>query len=114
MPDVRNIYLLHVCKSQSAVSYSIGPVSGAKSYIWSITGRAIVAPQGLNANVDTLVPFKYSYNKIKRCCACGTSQPGIYNVNINLSFRTTSSKSTKENGHITAFPNQRRVERYFI
>ncbi len=38
--------------------------------------------------------------------ACGTSQPGIYNVNINLSCRTTSEvKAPKENGHITAFPN---------
>lgn len=38
--------------------------------------------------------------------ACGTSQPDIYNVNINLSCRTTSEvKAPKENGHITAFPN---------
>ncbi|MBK6990259.1 MAG: hypothetical protein IPH33_19555 [Bacteroidetes bacterium] len=41
-----------VCKSQSSVPYSIGAISGASSYAWSITGGALISPAGLTANVN--------------------------------------------------------------
>ncbi|MBK7571675.1 MAG: T9SS type A sorting domain-containing protein [Bacteroidetes bacterium] len=96
-----------VCKSQSSVPYSIGAISGASSYAWSITGGALISPAGLTANVNyTSATNSSATIRVNAVNSCGVSQPGILNVSVGLFCRTASVLNEPDfNGHLSANPN---------
>ncbi|MBL0102325.1 MAG: T9SS type A sorting domain-containing protein [Bacteroidetes bacterium] len=83
-----------VCKSQSAVAYSVAPVAGASSYVWQVTGGATISSSGVNATVN----FNTSTisGVIVRSTAansCGVGNPGLLNVGVSLACRTSEPVS---------------------
>ncbi|MBL0103731.1 MAG: T9SS type A sorting domain-containing protein [Bacteroidetes bacterium] len=97
-----------VCKSQSAVAYSATPIAGALSYTWSVTGGGTITPAGtsatVNFNTTTSSPATVRVNANN---ACGASQPGIYNVSVNLACREAQELNTVSDfeSSVTLFPN---------
>ena len=80
---------LSVCKSQSAVNYSVAPVLGATSYLWSVSGGASISPSGTSATVNYNTAISGSaIIRANAVNACGASQPGGATVNVSLFCRT--------------------------
>ncbi|REK32193.1 MAG: T9SS C-terminal target domain-containing protein, partial [Bacteroidetes bacterium] len=95
---------LSVCKSNSAVNYTILPVSGAVSYTWSITGGATISPTGTSATVNyNSATSNQAIITVNAVNSCGASQPGRSTVMVNLGCRTTNHDMAIED--LKAFPN---------
>lgn len=96
---------LSVCKTQSAVVYSVAPVAGATSYTWQVTGGATIIPAGTSATVNFNTATLSSL--IVRCFAnnaCGSSAPGLLNVAVSLTCRTSNADGMATSDLI-AYPN---------
>ena len=94
-----------VCKSQSAVTYSLTPVSGATSYSWSVTGGASIAPSGTSAIVNYNTALSSSaIVRANALNACGASSPGGVTVNVSL-FCRDAQDAVATATELTAFPN---------
>lgn len=96
-----------VCKSQSAVGYSIPIIPTASSYTWSVTGGATISPSGTSALVNyTTATSSSAIVRVNAINGCGASQPGTVIVNVNLFCRTAAEDSeTMLSGEIKAYPN---------
>ena len=98
-----------VCKSQSGVTYSIASVSGALSYVWSVTGGATIQ----NGQGTTSIKIKYSTAtsttaviSVSSKNNCGTSIPKTLNVAVNLGCRTSSGDVSADVApELNAYPN---------
>ena len=65
-----------VCKSQS-VCYSISPITGATSYLWSVTGGASIAPSGTSASINfNTATSSVAIVKVNGVNTCGFGSPG--------------------------------------
>ncbi|MBP7773232.1 MAG: T9SS type A sorting domain-containing protein, partial [Bacteroidia bacterium] len=93
-----------VCKSQTG-TYSISPVSGATSYVWSVTGGASIVPSGTSATVNYNSALSTSATvRVNAVNACGLSQPRTLAVAVNLGCRTSGEEMTAASA-LTAYPN---------
>ena len=93
-----------VCKSQTG-TYSISPVSGATSYVWSVTGGASIVPIGTSATVNYNSALSTSATvRVNAVNACGLSQPRTLAVAVNLGCRTSGEEMTAASA-LTAYPN---------
>ncbi|TAH40928.1 MAG: T9SS type A sorting domain-containing protein, partial [Bacteroidetes bacterium] len=93
-----------VCKSDASVVYTLTPVAGATSYLWSVSGGASIAPSGTSATVNfnsaTSTTAVITMNAVN---ACGYSQPGKKFVSVNLGCRNASGLSSSV--EFNAYPN---------
>jgi nitrous oxidase accessory protein NosD len=96
-----------VCKSQSAVGYSIPAIPSATSYTWSVTGGALLTPSGTSASINyTSATSSSAIVRVNAINACGASQPGTAIVNVNLFCRTAADESVSLlNGEVNVYPN---------
>jgi len=93
-----------VCKTQSGVVYTLTPVAGATSYLWSISGGASIAPSGTTATVDfNSASSSTAVITVNAVNACGYSQPGKKIIAVNLGCRTASNLTTVAD--FNAYPN---------
>lgn len=96
-----------VCKSNSAVVYSIAPVAGATSYAWLVTGGATItpAPSGLSATVNYNTAVSSSaVVRANAINACGASSHALFNVSVSLFCRQGNSVIDGPSDFI-AYPN---------
>jgi hypothetical protein len=73
-----------VCSNQQTAAYSIPPVPGATSYLWSISNGAAIVSSGNTAIAD----FSHSYGnhiviKVRVANACGISNYKQLNITVN-------------------------------
>jgi len=95
-----------VCKSNSAVVYSVAPVASATSYSWSVTGGASIAPAGTTATVNFNTALSTTaVVRVNAINACGASQPGAKTVAVSLFCRTAADDVTVSNTELGAYPN---------
>jgi hypothetical protein len=95
-----------VCKSNTAIAYSLAPVPSATSYSWSITGGASIAPSGTNATINYSSSLSNSaVIRANANNACGASQPGQLTVAVNLFCRTSDEDLTDVATVLGAYPN---------
>ncbi len=95
-----------VCKSQSAVSYSLAPVPGALSYSWSVSGGASITPAGTNATVNfTSATSNTAIVRANANNVCGSSQPAVFSVAVNQLCRTASDDADLKAGEFLIYPN---------
>ncbi|MFZ7144052.1 MAG: T9SS type A sorting domain-containing protein, partial [Bacteroidota bacterium] len=95
-----------VCKTQSAVVYTVAPVASATSYTWSVTGGASIAPSGTSATVNFNTALTSSaVVRANANNACGASQPGQRSVSVNLFCRTAADNVASASTEIGAYPN---------
>jgi len=96
--------LASVCKSASGVVYTLVPVAGATSYLWSISGGASIVPSGTTATVNfssaTSTTAIITVNAVN---ACGYSQPGKKIIAVNLGCRNASDLNSSVD--FSAYPN---------
>ncbi|MFM9026451.1 MAG: T9SS type A sorting domain-containing protein, partial [Bacteroidota bacterium] len=95
-----------VCKSQSAVSYSVTPVTGAGFYSWIASNGVGTTQQGTGttALVDfTSAGASTSILSVRSNNNCGASSPANFNVIINLACR--QAMDTQESLSLLAYPN---------
>jgi hypothetical protein len=97
-----------VCKSNTAIVYSITPVAGATSYTWSITG----GPTFVGTTTGTSVTVKFTTatsNKatisVRANNACTGSVAATLAIDINLSCRTSEDPIEVTESSISIFPN---------
>jgi uncharacterized membrane protein len=95
-----------VCKTQSAVNYTLTPVASATSYLWSVSGGASIAPGGTSAviNYNTLVSTS-PVIRANAVNACGTSQPAALNVSASLFCRSANQNDADGLSQFVAYPN---------
>ncbi|MCC7233542.1 MAG: T9SS type A sorting domain-containing protein, partial [Bacteroidia bacterium] len=94
-----------VCKSQTGVGYSIAPITGASSYIWSVTGGASIAPGGTSATVNfNSALSSVAVIKVNGVNSCGYGSPGQKVVSVNLGCRTTDDELSSA-PVLSAYPN---------
>jgi hypothetical protein len=93
-----------VCKSQSAVTYSISAVTGATGYAWTASNGTVMSSSGTSANANftgatssTVVISVVSTN------LCGNSNPSKKSVSVNLLCRDTQNDIVDQ--AMTVFPN---------
>jgi hypothetical protein len=93
-----------VCKSSSAEVYTVAPVAGATGYLWSISGGASISPSGNSATVNfNSATSSLAVITVNAINACGFSQPGKRNVNVNLGCRTADDMVSVAD--FSAYPN---------
>jgi hypothetical protein len=98
-----------VCKSQTK-SYSVGSVSNATSYLWTVTGGAtIISGQGttaINVNFNTATTTS-AVISVQAVNACGSSGIKTKSVSVNLSCKLAADQSIveSEEGAVLIFPN---------
>ncbi|HMT27924.1 MAG TPA: T9SS type A sorting domain-containing protein, partial [Bacteroidia bacterium] len=95
-----------VCKSQTAVVYSIAAVTGATSYKWEITGASIVG-----STTGTSVTVKYTTSttttatlKVRSKNSCGYSAYRTITITINPNCRIIDGNIVEFTG-VAAYPN---------
>jgi hypothetical protein len=96
-----------VCKSQSAVTYSINAVNGANFYSWVMSNGGSMTPiaTGLTANANfTAMTSNSGIISVRSNNACGTSSPSNLTVAVNLTCRQ-SAPVTSEDLSVAAYPN---------
>ena len=79
-------------RSQSSVQFSISAVSGATSYIWTVSGGAIIV--GSTTGTSVKINFKTATSSsivisVKAVNACGTSAATTKTVTVNLTSRNS-------------------------
>ncbi|MBP6334644.1 MAG: T9SS type A sorting domain-containing protein [Bacteroidia bacterium] len=95
------------CKSESNVTYTIPPVTGANSYSWNISGGANITPLGngssafANFNWASSAQLFISVN-CENACGYGTSV--TKNISVNLTCRNKEA-TEKEIQSLSIFPN---------
>ncbi|TAH43380.1 MAG: T9SS type A sorting domain-containing protein, partial [Bacteroidetes bacterium] len=85
-----------VCKSSSAITYSVSPVAGATYYSWYANGGAGITPQGIGLSAIANFNGATSSNVIITARAnnnCGISQPYNKPVAVNLNCRESNVAS---------------------
>ena len=93
-----------VCKSASGVVYTLAPVAGATSYLWSISGGAAIAPTGTTATVNfNSASSSTAIITVNAVNACGYSQPGKKTIAVNLGCRNASDLVSVAD--FSAYPN---------
>jgi hypothetical protein len=93
-----------VCKSDASVAYTITPVAGATSYLWSISNWSSIIPLGTSALVNyNSASSTTAVITVNAENACGYSQPAKKTVSVNLGCRKAGTlSSTVDFG---AYPN---------
>lgn len=94
-----------VCKSQTAVIYSVAPVTGAGFYSWGSTGSVILTSQGtgLTAAVNFTTATSSSLQVFVRSNnACGSSSPSNLTVAVNLACRVDATTGQDQ---LSVYPN---------
>jgi hypothetical protein len=98
-----------VCKSQSAVVYSISSVSGASSYTWRITGGATIVGSNTYTSVTILYTSSTSTSATLTVTAnnsCGASPAASLTIAVNPACRTTATEDPAGNlQELIAYPN---------
>ncbi len=101
-----------VCKSSTSVIYTIGAVSGATSYYWTVSNGATIV--GTNTGLSVKVKFTGTTAstvvlKVKSKNTCGNSLNSELLIAVNAACRTTETaeEPTVVNGlmNITTYPN---------
>jgi hypothetical protein len=96
--------LASVCRTNTAVSYSISAVTGAMSYTWGATGGATILGSGTSATVNYTGATSSTVTlSVAATNQCGLSNPSKKNISVNLLCRETQPGFTGE--ALTAFPN---------
>ncbi len=96
-----------VCKSSSAVMYSLTAVSGATHYSWYATSGGLIIPHGIglaagaNFTGTSSSPVTISARAHN---ACGLSQPATRSVTVDMMCRQLVSDSETDN-KFEVFPN---------
>ncbi len=82
-----------VCKGDTAVVYSINPVSGASSYVWEVpTGASIVGTaDGTSITVDFSAGSATGYIRVKGVNNCGEGSAAFALVQVSAISATLSS-----------------------
>ena len=70
------------CKSQSGVVYSIAPVPGASSYIWTLPAGASGSSTGTSITVNFNSVYAGGFICVKAVNACGTGSSTCLNVPV--------------------------------
>ncbi|MFZ7113900.1 MAG: T9SS type A sorting domain-containing protein, partial [Bacteroidota bacterium] len=95
-----------VCKSQSSVTYTLAPVTGATGYTWSVTGGASIAPSGTSAVVNYNTALTSSaVVRANAVNACGASQPATLAVAVNQFCRTAADNGSINTAEFSVYPN---------
>ncbi len=90
------------CKTSSVV-YSTGPVAGATSYIWSVTGGATITPAGTSATINfNTATSSLAIITMNAVNACGASQPRKKTLTVNLGCRLADGSVP---GSLSLYPN---------
>jgi len=93
-----------VCKTATGVVYTLAPVAGATSYLWSISGGAAIVPSGTTATVNfSTATSTTAIITVNAVNACGYSQPGKKTIAVNLGCRNASDLSSSVD--FSAYPN---------
>ncbi|HKR06253.1 MAG TPA: T9SS type A sorting domain-containing protein, partial [Bacteroidia bacterium] len=98
-----------VCKSNTAVPYSISPVTGATSYTWTITGGATF----VGSTSGTSVTVKYTTASstsatlsVKANNACNSSPIRTLAITVSFSCRTIDEETAEETSYIPEFSSE--------
>ncbi|TAH42259.1 MAG: T9SS type A sorting domain-containing protein, partial [Bacteroidetes bacterium] len=97
-----------VCKSQSAVLYTILPVAGATSYSWSITGGPTLTAGDTSATVNFMTATSASATlTVNTQNSCGLGSPSRLTILVNMGCREESPVHLMSNSGLllTIFPN---------
>ena len=95
-----------VCKTNSAILYSIAPVASATSYAWSVLGGASISPAGTSATINyNTATTTSAVLRVNGLNACGASQPGVLTVNVSLFCRTSAEDMLGLTSEMSAYPN---------
>ena len=96
--------LTSVCINQSGVVYSITPIPGATSYLWSVTGGTITGGQGTTSLTVTYgsVARPTAYVKVTGINSCGSSS---YSKAVVINSCTKVNNFTSNNVALSLQPN---------
>jgi hypothetical protein len=92
------------CRSQTAETYTVSPVSGALSYLWSITGGAGISGSGTLSIADFSTATSSTVTiSVAAANQCGTGAYSRKNISVNLLCRVEEEILVA--GKMNLFPN---------
>ena len=102
-----------VCKSQSNVQYSVAAVPTASSYVWTVTGGAVITNGAGTRTVRVRFTGATSTNvnlSVRAVNSCGSSSARTLAISVNLNCRVSDSEPVIPADEsslemLTTFPN---------
>ncbi len=97
-----------VCKSNTAVVYSVAAVTGASTYTWTISGGATFVGSSTGSSVTVKFTTATSTSAtltVKANNSCGSSSITSKTIAVNLSCREAGNYSTAGINNLNVFPN---------
>src|SRR5207237_734184 len=92
-----------VCQGQTSVSYSVGPIADATSYVWSYSGTgAAINVTGNSVTIDFSAAATSGNLKVKGHNSCGDGTPSSIAITMDTTAPASQVNVPANNGSQTA------------